>query len=87
MGGYPRPTKRLAALRALLARPSDTSANALLDNAALELGEHPEHLKQSLACRWAGIDTLAIKVQVNSGAVYLAEKADEILQRAAQPIH
>ena len=87
MGGYPRPAERLAALRALLARPSNTSANAFLDNAALELGEHPEHLKQRLSCRCAGIDPLPIKVQVNPGAVYLAEKADEILQRAAQPIH
>jgi hypothetical protein len=46
-----------------------------LDDRALELREHAEHLEERLAGRRAGIDALAIEVQVNPGAVQLAAKA------------
>jgi hypothetical protein len=55
-----------------------------LDDRALELREHAEHLEERLAGR--GIDALAIEVQVNPGAVQLAKKADKVLQATAEPV-
>jgi hypothetical protein len=45
------PSERLAAPGALRARPGDARSDALLDDRALELREHAEHLKERLAGR------------------------------------
>jgi hypothetical protein len=71
----PGPPERLAAPGALRPRPGDARGDSLLDDRALELREHAEHLEERLAGRRAGIDALAIEVQVNPGAVQLAAKA------------
>jgi hypothetical protein len=47
---------------ALLARPGGAHDNAFLDDRALELGEHAQHLEKRLAGGRAGVDALAIKV-------------------------
>jgi hypothetical protein len=57
-----------------------------LDDRALELREHAEHLEERLAGRRAGVDALAIEAQVNPGAVQLAKKADKVLQATAEPV-
>ena len=73
------PAEGLPASGALPPRPRDAGADPLDDRASLELRKHPEHREQRLAGWRAGIDTLAIEVQIAAGTVKLAKEGDEIL--------
>src|SRR6202035_2600537 len=79
------PADRLATPGALRARPGCPPQSSLLNDAALELREHAQHLEQRLAGRGARVDALAIEVEIYSGAFQLAQEAHEVLQAAAAP--
>jgi hypothetical protein len=68
-------------------RPGDAHGNALLDYRAFELGEHSEHLEQSLPGPGSRCQRLPIEVQVNARTVKLPEEPNKVLQRAAQPVN
>ena len=81
-----RPSKRLPAPGALCARPGDAGCDPLVDQRPLEFGEHAQHLEKRLTRGRACVYALPIEVQINPGAVELAEKGNEILQAAAETI-
>jgi hypothetical protein len=61
-------------------RPGDTRGDALLNDRALELGEHPEHLEQRASGRGGCVNHLLLEIQIAPGGVEFAQKADEVLQ-------
>jgi hypothetical protein len=83
----PRPTDRFAALRADDTRPGYPSVDAFLNDRALELGEHTQHLKQRAARRRSRVDRLPIQIQIATGTIQLTQEAHKILQRATEPVY
>jgi len=77
---------RIARLRAAPASARNASPNALLDDAAFELGKNAEHLKQGFPGRGRGVEPLLFEVEIDTGAVYLAKEDNEILQTTPEPI-
>jgi hypothetical protein len=65
----PRPTNRLAALRADNPRPGNPGVDAFLDDGTLELGEDAEHLKQCLSGRRRGVNRLVVEIKVDPGSL------------------
>jgi hypothetical protein len=59
----------------------------LADHAALELGEHAEHLKHRPPSRRAGVEALLVQIEVDLLGVQFAEEAKQIDQAAAKSIH
>jgi hypothetical protein len=59
----------------------------LADHAALELGEHAEHLKHRPPSRRAGVQALLVQIEVDLLGVQFAEEAEQIDQAAAKSIH
>src|SRR5215472_12838537 len=76
----PRPTNRLPALGALLSCPSKPGVYPFLDDRALELGKYAEHLEERSPGRGSSVDRLLFEIEIASGGVEFAQKADEILQ-------
>jgi hypothetical protein len=46
--------------------PAEACADPFLDHGALELGEHTHHLKHGFACRRGGVESLLVKIEVDS---------------------
>jgi hypothetical protein len=57
-----------------------------LNHRALELGKYAHHLKHRLAGRGRGVEALLMQEQVDPQGVQFGEKADQVLQAAAQSI-
>jgi len=79
-------TNRLAALGPVLASPLHPGFDPLLDDRALELGEHPEHLEQGASGWCRRVNRLVLKIEIAPDRAQFGEKADEVLQRAPKPI-
>ena len=76
--GQPLNRRRTAQPDALGAGAGETGMDALLDDRALELSEHAEHLKQGAAGRRRGIDALHMKIEIDAvGADLLEERSSE----------
>jgi hypothetical protein len=58
-----------------------------LNNRALELRKYAEHLKECPPGRGGCINRLLFEIKIAPSGVEFAEKADEILQRSAQPVY
>ena len=61
--------------------------DAFLNDRALELRKHAQHLKECPSRRGGCVNRLLFKIQVAPGRVEFAKKADQILQRSAKPIY
>src|ERR1700730_16688185 len=57
-----------------------------LNDRALEICKYAEHLKECPSSRGGCINRLLFEIEVAPSGVELAEKADQILQRSAQPV-
>src|SRR6266481_5131809 len=66
--------------------PLQASADALLNDRALELGKHAEHLKHGLASRRGRVETLLMQKQVYDERVKLGQERHQVFQAAAQAI-
>ena len=84
--GQPLDRGRTAQPHALGAGAGETGMDALLDDGALEFGEHAEHLEQSAAARRRRIDTLHMQVEIDAVAVDFAEEQHKVLKRAPEPV-
>jgi hypothetical protein len=71
---------------ALALGPRQPGTNALLDDRALELGKDAHHLKHRLAGRGRGVEALLMQEQIDPQGVQFGEKADQVLEAAAQSI-
>jgi hypothetical protein len=71
----PRPSEAFP----LCPSSGESSVDPLSDHGALELGEDAHHLEHGFARRRRRIDRLAMKVEVDTGAMDFPEEADEIL--------
>src|SRR6516164_5513517 len=78
----PRPTELLALRHGAL----EASMNTLPDHAALKLGKRTADLKHELACRGGRVDRLLIEVQIDAAGLQRLDRAQQIDQRAAQPV-
>src|SRR5215471_19700258 len=76
----PRPTNRFPAPGALLSRPGKSGVYPFLDDCALELGKYAEHLEERPPGRGSRVDRLLFEIEIASGGVEFAQKADEVLQ-------
>jgi hypothetical protein len=79
---YARPTKH----NAIRARPGETRVDPLLDDAALELGEHAQHLKHRLAGGGRGVETLLVQEEVDTFVLQALQDGQQIGQRATEAI-
>src|SRR4051812_16769672 len=77
------PATELCALRL---GPGKSCIHPLPDDAALELGEHAEHLKHRPSRRRAGIERLLMQIKIASKRPQLRQEPDQILKAAAEPI-
>ncbi len=68
---------------ALSASTSKAGVDSVLDDAALELGEHAHHLEQRLAAGRRGVHALLMEVQVDLEGMQLSQERDQVLQRPA----
>ena len=57
-----------------------------LNYGTLELCKNAEHLKQRASGRGGCVDRLLFEIEVAPGGVEFAKKANEILQRSAEPV-
>jgi len=55
-----------------------------LDDRALELGKYAEHLEERPPGRGSSVDRLLFEIEIASGGVEFAQKADEI-ERGGNP--
>ena len=85
--GQPLDRGRTAQPYALGAGAGETGMDALLNDRALKLSEHAEHLKQGAAGRRRGIDTLHMQIEIDAVGADLVEERYEVLKRAAQPVN
>ena len=76
----PRPTNRFPAPGALLSRPGKPGVYPFMDDRALELGKYAEHLEERPPGRGSSVDRLLFEIEIASGGVEFAQKADEVLQ-------
>jgi hypothetical protein len=60
--------------------------DAFLNDCAFELGKYAEHLEERPSGRGGRVDRLLFEKEVPPGSVEFAEKADQILQRSAEPV-
>jgi hypothetical protein len=67
--------------------PRKASLDPLDDNGALELGKDTHHLKHRLSDWRAGVDTLLVEVKIDALGMQLAEKCDQLLQSATEPVN
>jgi len=67
---------------ALSSGSRQASTDSFLDHRPLELGEDAHHLEQRLAAGGGRVDALLVKVQVDLGAMHLAQERHQILQAA-----
>jgi hypothetical protein len=61
--------------------------DALLDDRALKLSEHPEHLKQGPPGRCCGINALHMQIEIDAVCLDLPKEGYKVLQRTAQPVN
>jgi hypothetical protein len=67
-------------------RAREARLHALDYNAALELGKDAEHLKHRPS-RWGtGVETLLMKVKIDTLGVRFTKERDQLLQRASEPV-
>src|SRR6516165_4215317 len=78
----PRP----AELRALCDSALKASVDALLDHAALKLGERAADLKHELAGRRRGVDRLLVEVQIDAAGLQRLDRAQQIDQASSDAI-
>ena len=64
----------------LRAGAGETGMYALLNDRALKLSEHAEHLKQRTAGRCGGIDTLNVQIEIDAVRADLVEERHQVLQ-------
>jgi hypothetical protein len=64
--------------------PRKARTDSFLDHAALELGEHPQHLKHRLAGRRGRVEALLVQEEIDAECVQFRE--DQVLQAAAEPV-
>jgi hypothetical protein len=70
----------------LAPRRREARLHALDYNAALELGKDAEHLKHRPS-RWGtGVETLLMKVKIDTLGVQFTKERDQLLQRASEPV-
>ena len=79
---YPRPSEPFA----LALGPRQASTDPFLNHGPLELGKHAHHLKHRLSSRRRRVEALLMQEQVDTEGMQLGQKADKVLQAAAQPI-
>jgi hypothetical protein len=78
--------RRPAERHALLPCPRKPGVDTFLDDAALELGEHAEHLEHRLACAGRGVETLLMQEQVDALLMQVLQNVEQIGERATEPI-
>ena len=66
--------------------PREAGLDALLDHRALELGEHPAHLKHGATAGRGRVEPLLMQVEVNILGTQILEEANQVLERPAQAI-
>src|SRR6266487_547505 len=66
--------------------PLQASADALLNDRALELGKDAEHLKHGLAGRRGRVETLLMQKQIDAERVKFGQERHKVFQAAAQAI-
>jgi hypothetical protein len=80
-------TDWLSALGPVLASPLHPGLDPFLDDGSLELSEYPEHLEQGAPGRGGRVNCLPLKIEIAANRIQFCEKADEVLQRAPEPIN
>src|SRR5262249_60854779 len=80
--GYCGASQRLA----LVLGPFKASPDSFPNDGPLKLGKDTQHLKHRLAGRRRGVETLLVEKQIDLERVQFGQKADQVLQAAAQPI-
>ena len=73
------PTDRLATLGADEAGPRNPGMNSFLNNGSFEFRKDTEHLEKRLAGWRGSINSLRIEVEVDTGALQLTQKPDQVL--------
>jgi hypothetical protein len=71
---------------ALLHGPLKASSDTLADHAALKLSKRARDLKRQFAGRRGGVDRLLVEVQVNAAGLQRLDCAQEVDQRAPNPV-